>query len=153
MAGLDLLIVQDSITAKIKQILPNHEVLEDSIPDDKDLPRDAKGELVPYVVVRHGPLRSSRYGKAFMGARYDDYYSTCDVICISYFGRDARAASNVTTDGLIGWQPVGGEKMVLEPDTVSFVVASNEARPTQYGNTTRFRFGVNGEGVGDHVTP
>lgn len=153
MAGLDLLVVQDSITDKVKLLLPNTMVLEDSIPDDRDLPRDQYGELTSFVVVRHGPLRSSRYGKAFMGPRYDDYYSTCDVICIAYIGRNARAMSNVTTDGLIAFQPEGGEKMILEPDTVSFTVASNEARPTQYGNSTRFRFGINGEDVGAHVTP
>lgn len=135
--------VQDAITAEIERVLPNHEVIEDGILDDANLLRDVNNLLVPYVIARYGPLRRKYLGYSIAGSRHDDYYSTVDIMVVAPKGRMAREGLMILTDALIGWKPDGTSEMIIEGGSSDFVVMSNEARPSAFVASVRFRFGVN----------
>jgi hypothetical protein len=153
MTGFNTLAIQDAITARIETALPNHKVIEDGIVDDANLLRDENQQLVPYIIVRYGPLRRKYLGYAVAGSRHDDHYATTDIMCIAPKGRMAREGLMILTDALIGYKPDGTSEMTIEGGTSEFVVMSNEARPTAFVSSIRFRFGVNQEGVGELLTP
>lgn len=150
--GFNIVETQDDIVARVKFILPNHPVLEDTLPDDTALPRDENGQLIPYVVLRFGPIRAKRREKSMMGPRHDGYFGTVDVMCVAPNGRMARLANQIAIDGLIGYKPNNGTEPLSprsdEGDPSQFVVSSNEARPTQMVCSTRLKFGVNTRNVG-----
>lgn len=153
MAGFDLVTLQDNITAYVHS-LTTATVYEDSIPDDEALPMDEAGKLLPYVVLRYGPLRPSYTGKSFGGARHDEYWASCDVLAISGNGRVSRILNNGLVDALIGFKPDGVAEMHQRTDAgepAQFVVSSNESRPTQYVQSTRLRYTVNATNVGAGV--
>jgi hypothetical protein len=146
MAGFDIVDLQDAITAQVKALLPNTLVLEDTVPDDESLPVDANGKLVPYVVLRYGPIRPSYTGHSMMGPRYDEYWASCDLIAISNNGRVSRKLNAALVGSMIGFKPDGTYPMQMRTDAgdpAQFVVSSNENRPTQFVSTTRLRFAVN----------
>lgn len=154
MAGFDIVSLQDTITAHVKTLIPNTLVLEDSIPDDKALPLDEAGQLMPYVVLRYGPLRPSYTGKSLMGPRYDEYWASCDIVAISGQGRVSRLLNAGLVDALIGFKPDGVSMMQMRTDAgdpAQFVVSSNESRPTQFISSTRLRYTVNALNVGASV--
>lgn len=150
MAGFDLVSLQDTITAYVRT-QTSATVFEDSIPDDESLPMDNNHKLLPYVVLRYGPLRPSYTGKSFGGPRLDEYWASCDVVAISGNGRVSRQLNNGLVDALIGFKPDGVSPMHQRTDAgdpAQFVVSSNESRPTQYVSTTRLRYTVNSTSVG-----
>lgn len=149
--GFNIVAYQDNIVARLKSVLPNTEILEDTIPDDKPFPRDANGKAVPYIVLRFGPILAKHRGKSFMGARHDEYFATCDIMAVAPNGRMARQVCMIATDRLMGWAPDGVAPMGLRDDggsAVQFVVASNEARPTMMIASTRMQYSINSKGVG-----
>jgi hypothetical protein len=155
MAGFNIVELQDAITAQVKALFPNTEVFEDTIPDDANLPQDETGKLVPYIVLRYGPIRPSYTGHSFMGPRYDEYWASCDLIAISGNGRVSRKLNAALVGQMIGFKPDGTYPMQMRTDAgdpAQFVVSSNESRPTQYVSTTRLRFGVNAVDPGSAVT-
>jgi hypothetical protein len=154
MAGFNTLLIQDNITAKLKATLPFHQVVEDGVVDDVNLIRDPTSQqVVPYIIVRFGPLRRKYLGNSMGGSRHDDYYSTTDIMTIAPRGRMARQAMMILTDALIGWKPDGTSEIVIEGGSSEFVVMSNEARPTAFVSSIRMRFGVNQGGVSEYLTP
>lgn len=154
MTGFNTLIAQDAITARCQVALPGHAVIEDGILDDANLLRDtATGQLVPYVIVRFGPLRRSALGYSIAGARHDDYYSTTDILVVAPKGRMARQGMMILTDSLLGFKPDGTSEMIIEGGSSEFVVMSNEARPSAFVSSIRMRYGVNQAGVADPLVP
>ena len=151
--AFNTLAVQDTITAKLKLILPNHQVIEDGILDDANLVRDANERLVPYVITRYGPLRRKYLGYAVAGTRYDDYYSTTDIMVVAPKGRMAREGIMILTDALIGFKPDGTSEMTIEGGSSDFVIMDAEARPSAFVASVRFRFGVNQAGVASFLVP
>lgn len=154
MAGFDIVKTQDAITARVKSIVPNCEVYEDSPPDDVDLPYDAHGKLKPYVVIRYGPIRPAYTGKNFGGPTLDEYWASCDIVAIADSGRAARLLSSALVGRLIGYKPDGLYPIQMRTDAgdpAQFVVSSNESRPTQYVSTTRLRYAVNAASPGSVI--
>jgi hypothetical protein len=154
--GIDIVTVQDNITAQVKIIAPNTPVYEDTIPDDAQLPRDNQGLLVPYIVLRYGPIRPSYTGKGMAGPRHDEYYATVDVMAVSSKGRRSRQINGAVVSNLIGFKPDGASPISMRTDAgdpAQFVVSSNEARPTQMVSSTRLKFNLNTLSVGSPVTP
>lgn len=155
MAGFDIVELQDNIVEFVKSQVPNTVVLEDSIPDDFSLPiNPTTGEMMPYVVLRFGPLRPSYTGKSMRGPRHDEYWASCDIVAIAPRGRQARQLNAGLVDACIGFKPDGVSPMQMRTDAgdpAQFVVSSNESRPTQYVSSTRLRYTVNGVGVGQHT--
>jgi hypothetical protein len=157
MSGFDIVTLQDAIVDKVKSLIPNTTVFEDSIPDDEALPMDSAGQLIPYVVLRFGPIRPSYTGKSIRGPRLDEYWASCDVVAISGVGRVSRMLNSGLVGELIGFKPDGIAPMQMRTDSgdpAQFVVSSNESRPTQFIASTRLRYTVNGANPGAyHPTP
>lgn len=152
MTGFNTLAIEDAITARLQATLPSHEVVEDGIADDANLLRDSNMQLIPYIIVRYGPLRRKYLGYAVAGARHDDYYATTDVLVVAPKGRMAREGLMILTDALVGWAPAGGDAMNIEGGSSQFVVMNHQARPSAFVASIRLRFGVNQQGVGEYLT-
>lgn len=151
--GLSLVPLHDAITAHVKATLPNTPVEEDTLPDDVTPQRDTNQQMIPYVILRYGPLRRSYgTGSAVAGVRHDDYFGTMDLMTVAPNGRMARRMFDILTDALIGFNPGGGGEIHLEGSASNFVVSSNEARPTQMVCMVRLKFTVNGVNVGEPIT-
>jgi hypothetical protein len=145
MVAFDVVSLQDVITQRVRDAVPNTLVMEDTIPDDRDLPI-VNGKLAPYIVLRYGPIRPSYTGKSMGGARLDEYWASCDILAISANGRVSRLLNAGIVDTLLGFRPDGIAPMHMRTDAgdpAQFVVSSNESRPTQFVATTRLRYTVN----------
>ena len=149
--GLDLYSYQEAITAQVKALYPDYEVIEDTLEDDRVLTRDINGKMPAYIVLRYGPMLPKRRGKSFAGPRFDEYYATVDVMAVASKGNIARQLSNAACVDLIGWKPDGVSPMTIQDDGgmfAAFVVSSNEARPTRSIASERMRFNVNTNNIG-----
>lgn len=157
MAGLSVITLQDNIIERVRELFPNYEIFEDSIPDDEDLPIDSlTRKLKPYIVLRFGPLRPSYTGKSIRGPRMDEYWASCDLVAVASSGRVARVVNDALVFNMIGFKPDGVSPMQMRTDAgdpAQFVVSSNESRPTQYVSSTRLRYTVNGIDVGSYELP
>ena len=155
MAGFDIVALQDAIVDKVKATIPNTVLFEDSIPDDESIPVTTDGQIIPYVVLRFGPVRPSYTGRSLRGPRLDEYWASCDIVAIAGKGRIARRLNAGLVDTLIGFKPDGISPMQMRTDAgdpAQFVVSSNESRPTQYIASTRLRYTVNGASPGSYQT-
>lgn len=151
--GFDLVPIHDAITARVKETLPNAPVKEDTFPDDETPARDVHMQLIPYIILRYGPLRKAYgTGESVAGVRHDNYFGTVDVMAIAPQGRMARRLFDVLVDCLIGFDPGGGGSISLEGSSSNFAVSSNEARPTQMVCMVRMKFPVNGVSVGEPIS-
>jgi hypothetical protein len=153
MAGLDLFSIQEAITARLRAVMPNYEVHEDAILDDKNLIIGSTGTTKSYLVVRFGIPRRSPGDRSMAGHRQDGFYSTVDVSAVGATGRIAREVLNLVHAYLEGWAPEGGEKLAASGGTGNFVILSADARPTAYIQEMRFRFNYNGQAVGSTIPP
>lgn len=152
--ALSLVPSHDAITARVKAVLPNTPVFEDTLPDEVMPGRDADGQMIPYIILRFGPLRKAYgTGEAVAGVRHDNYFGTVDVMGIAPTGRMARQLFDILTDCLVGFAPGDGGTISLEGSASNFVVSSNEARPTQMVCMVRMKFPANGTSVGEPMTP
>lgn len=152
--GLELVPLHDAITARVQSVLPNTPVFEDTLPDEIMPQRDEHAQMIPYVILRYGPLRKGYgLGEAVAGVRHDNYFGTVDVMTVGPTGRMARQVFDIVTDCLVGFEPGGGGSIHLEGSSSSFVVSSNEARPTQMVCMIRLKFPVNGVNVSAPMTP
>lgn len=151
--GFDLVSIQDNITAELRRVLPNTQVIEDGVLDETNLVRNSALQLVPYIVPRYGSIRRKPLGYALSGTRNDDYYSTVDISCVAPTGRQARQVLAVATDALIGFKPDGSVEMTIEGLPDNFAIMSNEGRPTAFVASVRMRHGANANDVGSHLTP
>lgn len=149
--GLDLTAYQAAITAFVKEMYPNKEVIEDTLEDDHVLTRTPTGKMPEYVILRYGPLMPKRRGRTFKGVLHDEYYATVDVMAIASKGNIARSLCTAVMLDLLTFRPDGVAPMSLQDDGgmfAAFVVSSNEARPTRSIASQRLRFNVNNSNVG-----
>lgn len=153
MAGLDLTTPQESIKGYLGTTFPNHAIVEDALYDDEYLIR-VNGVIVPYITLRWGAIRPRPAGRSVAGPRWDDYYATVDVGVVAATGKDARTHLNVVRDRLVGFKPLGAEK--LHPSAfgneLSFTIFA-KAKPTAYLQSERLEFNLNGEGVATFIQP
>lgn len=150
--GLDLYGYQEAITARVKELYPNFDVIEDTLEDDRALTRDFTGKMPAYIILRYGPMLPTRRGKSFAGARHDGYYATVDLMAIAAKGNIARRLGNALMTDMLGWKPDGVSEMKIQDDGgmfAAFVVSSNEARPTRSIASERMRFNVNTNHIGE----
>ncbi len=152
--GFALTPIHDNITAWVASQLPNTPIYEDMLPDEVMPERDANLQMIPYIILRYGPLRKGySTGEAIAGARHDNYFGTMDAMTCAPNGRMSRQMFDILTDRLIGFDAGGGGSITLEGAASNFVVSSNEARPTQMVCMVRLKFPVNGLSVGEPMTP
>lgn len=152
--GVALTPIHDTITARVQSVLPNTPVIEDMFPDEVMPERDTNMQMIPYIILRYGPLRKAYgTGEAIAGVRHDNYFGTVDAMAAAPTGRMARMVFDILTDCLLGFDAGGGGAISLEGAASNFVVSSNEARPTQNVCMVRMKFPVNGVSVGEPLTP
>jgi hypothetical protein len=152
MSGLNVVAVQDSITAHVKSEFPNYVVYDDVILDDKFILKiDNKAK--PYIVLNWGGLKRNFTGASFAGARHDEYYSTVDIAIVAPTPRQARLSSNVITDRMIGWKPQYSSPMTPSSGTDVWAVENNSGNIHAYVASTRFEYAVNAENVAEYIQP
>lgn len=154
--GLDLVAYQEAITARVEELYPDYEVIEDTVEDDRAMMRDLNGKLPAYIILRYGPMMPKRRGKSFKGVLHDEYYGTVDIMAIASKGNIARKLCNAVMTDLLSFRPDGNSPMGLQDDGgmfAAFVVSSNEARPTRSIASQRMRFNVNNVNVGTTARP
>lgn len=154
--GLDLVAYQEAITARVKELYPNYEVIEDTVEDDRAMMRDLNGKMPAYIILRYGPMMPKRRGRSFKGVLHDEYYGTVDIMAIASKGNIARRLCTAVMVDLLAFRPDGNAAMGLQDDGgmfAAFVVSSNEARPTRSIASQRLRFNVNNVNVGSVMRP
>jgi len=149
----DLVTTHDDITAYVKTVLPNTPVEEDTLPDEAVVPKDENLQMIPYVILRYGPMRRTPGRSGSLGGpRHDDYYGTMDLMTCAPNGRMARRMFDILTDRLVGYEPAGSNgPITLEGAASNFVVNANEVRPIQRVCMIRLRFPVNSSNVGEYI--
>lgn len=152
MAGLNLVEVQDIITAHIRAEFPGYTVYEDDVLNDEMLLRIGN-KVKPYIVLRWGSLGRSTGNTSFAGVRHDEYSSSVDVCVVAATGAQARRGLNIVYDRLIGWKPTGGGAMIPSSGSGLYVVDDRNGVPHVYVATGRLKFAMNSEGVGSYITP
>jgi len=154
--GLDQFGYQEAITAHVKSLYPDYNVIEDTLDDDAVLSRDNFGKMPAFIILRYGPMLPKRRGKSFAGPLYDEYYATVDLMAIASKGRIARELSSAMNADMIGYRPDGSAPMTIQDDGgmfAAFVVSSNEARPTRSIASSRFRYNINTNNIGKSPRP
>ena len=152
MSGLDIIPVQDAITAYIRQEFSGYEVYEDDVLDDDSLLK-VSNKVKPYIVLRWGGLFRNQRGANIGGVRLDEYTSTVDVAIIAPTPRQCRLAMNLINDKLIGWKPDGIAALIPEGSGGTFVVPDTNGKPHVYIQSNRFTFAVNTSNPGSYITP
>ena len=141
--NLDLSPTQASITAKLETItsLPT---LPDGIPDEESdrIPKDAAGNVTPFLIVWFRTLHVAPHGAAFGGPRMDSYLSGFDVMCVAADGTTSRTTLNMVADGLIGWKPTnaGHVTKIRSLYEGSRAVLDSTSRPSRFASTDRYQF-------------
>jgi hypothetical protein len=151
--GISLVPIQDAIEAELARVLPDTPIYPDSPLDEVSLVRTAEGQLLPYITPQYGSIRRSPVGRSLASTRWDEYYSVVDVCCIAPEGRMARQMLDVAADTLIGFKPTGSGEMTIEGLPDNFVLVNNAGRPSAFVASVRFKFPVNTDDVGSHLTP
>lgn len=152
MAGLNLVAVQDIITAHIKAEFPGYVVYEDDVLSDEMLLRIGN-KVKPYIVLRWGGLGRNTAATSFGGVRHDEYISSVDICVIAPTGAQARRGLNIVYDRLIGWKPTGGGAMSPFGGSGLYVVDDRNGAPHVYVATARLEFAMNSEDVGSYIVP
>lgn len=152
MSGLDLIPVQDTITAYVRQQFAGYEVYEDDVLDDDTLLK-VSNKVKPYIVLRWGGLFRNARGANLGGVRLDEYTSTVDVAIVAPTPRQCRQAMNLINDKLIGWKPDNIAALIPEGSGGTFVFPDNNGKPHLYIQSNRFTFAVNNNNPGSHIQP
>jgi hypothetical protein len=150
MAGLNLVAVQDSITAYIKTCFPGYEVYEDDVLDDETILRIGN-KVKPYIVLRWSSLNRNTLNTSFSSVRNDEYNSAVDVCVIAPTGSQARRGLNIIVDKLIGWEPEDAGVMIPAGGGGIYVVNDRAGSPHVYVATSRLSFQLNGKNVGSYI--
>lgn len=136
--SLDLLSVQDEITAKLRE-LPQ-DIYETVAPDDSKLRFDSSGNILPYVVVMYSDMYESMDSNNIIGTRYNTKVSYADVVCVGPTERSARQVANVVRDKLLGFKPNDAGELSLEGGTA---YATKDNKPNRFSAEVSFAFPVN----------
>jgi hypothetical protein len=142
MSGLNIIPIQDAITAYVQQEFPNYEIYDDDVLDDEALLK-VSNKVKPYIVLRWGGLFRNPRGANIGGVRLDEYLSTVDVAVVAPTPKQCRLAINLINDRLIGWKIDGIAPLVPEGSGGSFVIPDLQGRPHLYIQSNRFNFAVN----------
>jgi len=137
--SLNLLAVQDQITAKLSEIPQT--VYEVSAPDDSKLPFDANGMILPYVVIEFADMYETPGAGGIMSSKYNVGESFITVACVGPTQRSARQVADVVRNKLAGFIPEDAGELRLFGGSRYF--ASQDAKPNRYVAEVSFNFIVN----------
>lgn len=152
MTGLNLSIPQGAITDYVKEHFPNYVVYENDVLDD-DFILKIDGKAKPYIVLRYGGIIAAPTGGSFMGARYDEYFSTVDVNVVAPTPKQSSLACNIVIDRLLGWKPTGGSALTISGGSANFAVRNANGVPHAYLSSVRMDYAINSEDPGAYITP
>lgn len=136
--SLNLLAVQDQITAKLQELA--QDVYETSAPDDSKLRFDTNGMILPYIVVSYSDMYDSIDSKGVTSTRYDVKVSYADVYCTAPTERSARQVAELVRDKLTGFIPTDAGEMRLDGGTK---YAIKEPKRNCFVSELSFSFPVN----------
>ena len=152
MSGLNLLTIQDQISAYIGQEFPNYEIHEDFILDNEQVLKSGN-KTKPYIVLTWDGLGRSPANASFGGVRYDEYYSSFQIGIVAPTPKQCRMSLNIILDRLIGWVPTGSGRLVPIGSGGTYVAVQRNGKPELYVSTGALSFPVNGSDVGAYITP
>lgn len=147
MAGLDLVSVQDEIATHVISSFPSYEIKEDEILDDESMLK-ISNRTKPFIVLRWQGLVRSPQNASFVGARFDEYSSSCDIIFVAPNPRIARRGLNMVMNELIGYKLLGGSELTPTGGSAVFPSVDYEGKPHLYLAVNTLRFQVNTTDVG-----
>jgi hypothetical protein len=137
--SLDLLSIQDEITAKLKEI--PQDVYETTAPDDSKLKFDPSGMILPYVVIEYSDMYPGIERGGIISSRYDVGRAYAIVSCVGPTQRSARQVANVVRDKLTGFIPADAGEMVPSGGSISYTEA--DAKPNRFVAELSFTLPVN----------
>lgn len=137
--SLNLLAVQDEITAKLKEI--PQDVYESAAPDDSKLRFDTDGTILPYVVVEFSDMYESNVPGGIMSSKYDVSEAYLVVSCIAPTQRSARQVADVVRGKLAGFTPADSGELRIAGGSRYFT--TQDARPNRYAAEVAFTHSVN----------
>lgn len=137
--SLNLLAVQDEITAKLRE-LPQT-VYETSAPDDSKLAFDSNGILLPYIVVEFADMYESTQPGGIVSSIYDVKTSFILVQCTGPTERSARQVAQVVREKLAGFIPADAGEMILAGGGTAYT--SPSPKVNRYTSELAFTFQVN----------
>lgn len=152
MGGLNVVSIQETISAYVRAQFSAYEVYDDVVLDD-DYVYKIGNQVKPYIVIQYGGLYRSPSANSFVGVRHDEYSSFVDVSVVAPTPNQARRASNIIIDKLIGWKPAGSTPLVPMDGMEMWASEDTNGRPFVYITNTRLMFQVNTENIGSYITP
>ena len=138
--SLNLLAVQDQITAKLNE-LPQ-DVYETAVPDNEKVKHDNR-LFLPYIVVFYGDMTESARGRGITSVRQNLGVSFAIVRCIAPTDRAAKQVAGLVRDKLTGFKPTDAGELRLSSGGTSYVESDNSAAATRYITEIPFTFIVN----------
>ena len=138
--SLDLLAVQDQITAKLNE-LPQ-DVYETSVPDNKKVAY-SNNMFLPYIVVFYGDMSENPRGRGITSVRNNAGLSYAIVRCIAPTDRAAKQVAGLVRDKLTGFQPTDAGELRLSSGGSSYVETDNSTASTHYITEIPYVFIVN----------
>ena len=154
MAGFNIVLTQDSITAYLKEVFPNTTIYEDGLPDDvQTVLASPQQALKPYIVLAYSNLNpvGTSAGRSMGGPRWDDYFTTVDIDTIAPTGRMSRLLMQAVLDTLTGWAPTDSTEMTIYEKVRNYVYEENGTLPTTFQSSVRMRHGANTTGVSSPI--
>lgn len=137
--SLNLLAVQDEITAKLRE-LPQT-VYETSAPDDAKLAFDSSGMLLPYIVIEFADMYESTGASGILSSIYDVKTSYIVVKCTGPTERSSRQVAQVVREKLAGFIPADAGELILAGGGAAYTMASSKVN--RYVSELAFMFQVN----------
>lgn len=137
--SLNLLAVQDQITAKLREI--PQDVYETSAPDDSKLRFDASGMILPYAVIEFADMYEGGYAKSILGAQYHVGESFIIVSCVGPTERSSRQVADLVRQKLTGFIPEDAGELRFAGGNRYFT--AQDAKPNRYVSEVSFTFPVN----------
>jgi len=137
--SLNLLAVQDQITAKLNELA--QDVYETSPPEDSRLKFDSSGMILPYIVIEFADMYESAQAGGILSSKYDVMTSYIIVSCVAPTQRAARQVAEVVRSKLTGFIPTDAGELVLSGGGVSY--ASENPKANRFVAEIAFTFPVN----------
>lgn len=138
--SLNLLAVQDQITAKINE-LPQ-DVYETAVPENVKV-KNNNGLFLPYIVVMYGDMAESTRGRGITSVRDNAGISFALVRCIAPTERAARQVAGLVRDKLVGFKATDAGEMRLIAGGKNYVDTDGNGSPERYVAEIPFSFIVN----------
>lgn len=137
--SLNLLAVQDQITAKLREL--SQDVYETAAPDDSRLKFDSNGTILPYIVIEFSDMYESGATKGILSAQYNVAESFIIVSCIGPTERSVRQVADLVRQKLTGFAPEDAGELKFSGGNRYY--AGQDSRPNRYVAEVSFVFSVN----------